>query len=72
MDEFLRLNPRLRQPHAGPWTDLIIGEVLLANGDKQGATQRFQDGLEHGRKREVLAPSDYRARLEAALERARR
>jgi serine/threonine protein kinase len=68
--KFQELNPKLKAPHEGPWTELIIGEVMLANGDRAGALEAFHRGLRRGLKREVLAPANYRALLESAKQRA--
>lgn len=70
MAKFQELNPPLKRPHEGPWTDLIVGEVMLANGDREGALRAFELGLRKGLKREVLAPANYRALLESAKKRA--
>ncbi len=71
LDDFERRNPDLNPPHRGPWTSLIRGEVMLANGDKDKAIEWFELGLRPRQRREVVAPSNYRALLQAALDRAK-
>ncbi|MGK0157427.1 MAG: putative negative regulator of RcsB-dependent stress response, partial [Neolewinella sp.] len=63
-------NPTLKQPHKGPWTSLVRGEVLLANGQVDKAIESFQQGLTRRQRRETIAPDNYRALLLDALERA--
>ncbi|MFT4512705.1 MAG: hypothetical protein ACI91B_001403, partial [Planctomycetota bacterium] len=72
MEDFERRNPELKRPHEGPWTSLLRGEVLLANGQKEEAIESFELGLRRGLKREVIAPSNYKALLKDALERAKK
>lgn len=68
--DFEHRNPTLKRPHRGPWTSLVRGEVLLANGQADKAVESFQQGLTSGQPRETIAPSNYRALLLDALERA--
>lgn len=70
LNEFEQRNPTLKKPHSGPWTRLIRGEVLLANGETERAIKEFQMGLRPRQRREVIAPRDYHARLKDALQRA--
>ena len=65
---FEERNPLLQRPHAGPWTQFIRAEVAFANGDREAAIEAAETGLRM-RRREVLAPADYKARLRDALER---
>lgn len=70
LDDFERRNPKLKAPHRGPWTSLIRGEVLLANGQTKQAIRWFKQGLSPRQRREAIAPSNSRALLQDALERA--
>lgn len=69
--EFDKRNQSLQRPHEGPWTRLIRGEVLLANGQIDEAIEQFEKGLQKRQRREPIAPSDYRAKLTDALARAK-
>lgn len=70
MQSFEKINPTLRIPNNGPWTHLIRGKVLQANGKTKEAIKTFQRGLSIRRSREVMAPANYHDQLESALEEA--
>jgi len=67
---FVKLNETLPTQNNGPWTHLVHGMVLLANGAPQEAIKVFETGLSLRGPRETMAPKDYRQQLQAALEEA--
>jgi uncharacterized protein HemY len=65
---FEELNPTLKQPHRGPWTNLVLGEVALANGEPDKAIELFKAARRM--RLEVVAPRNCADLLQAALQRA--